>query len=463
MKSTSSSVAGTAQDADRDDRKSNTDGQSEDQPGKSKQLVSTAVGSTSNITSRASWRVIQASVGDHPAIHSFLTSIFRGPSTTEFQAQLENPTYEPIDRLLIKDGDRIVAHLRMASREMRFGTLTLPVGLISDLATLPEYRGHGCASALLREAEKQLLRDGAVLGLLQTDQPRFYARYGWTVSGRHCYSTAGPREILSHLQMREAETALPSQPVLNKERTRQPYNIRLWRHVELAALVRLFSERSAGAYGPLERSDAYWRWLAGRGGHEQVYVAIDGPDKLELDESLARIVGYATTREGRIVETVTSPDHPEASIQLLARTCGDAIERDFHVVRVDAPPGDPIHELLIQAGGQHFHHEADQGMVFMANILKPRRFLKVLARNLSERAKQAGLPRPCQLGLLLNDDKYSLQVSRRGVTLEPGKLGRSYLKCTPYDLRQLLLGHVDVREAAQSGRLGASTRVPGRG
>ena len=59
-------------------------------------------------------------------------------------------------------------------------------------------------------------------------------------------------------------------------------------------------------------------------------------DKFELDESLSPIVGYAATREGRIVEIMCSAEHPEASIQLLARACGDAIEKDFFRVRLDA-------------------------------------------------------------------------------------------------------------------------------
>ena len=98
-------------------------------------------------------------------------------------------------------------------------------------------------------------------------------------------------------------------------------------------------------------------------------------------------------------------------------------------------------------------------MVFMVNILKPRRFLKLISHDLGQRAKDAGLPRPCQLGLLVNSEKYRLSVSRRGVDLAPGTLGRSYLKCSLYELNQLLLGHLNVRDAVESGRLSVATRV----
>ena len=408
--------------------------------------------------SRAGWRVVAATPADQPAIFQFLVGVFRQPSPAEFQAQLEDPAYEPADRLVIKCGARIVAHLRLLHREMQFGGRVLPVGLVADVATLPEYRAQGCATALLSAARQALVQRGAVLGMLRTDQPRFYARRGWVVCGRHSYAVAGPREILSCLHQREAEqvraTGFQLPPPCRKR-----YNIRLWRQMEQAALTRLYNENTWQAYGTLVRTEAYWQWLIRRGGNERVYVAIDGPDRIELDDCLAPIVGYATTRQGRIVEMMCAREHPEASIQLLARACGEAIERDFHRVRVDAPPGDPLHTLVLAAGGSHCCHEADTGMVFMASLLQPRRFLQLIGRYLSQRVAAAGLPRPCQLGLLIDDEKYRLVIRRRRLQLIRGTLGRSYLRCSRYDLTQLLLGHLDVHDGVASGRLTVSTHL----
>ena len=312
MKSTISSRSGVQQDASRPEATRSNDLSDKGQiphfssPAEVERLVAP----------RATWRVLPASAGDHPMIHQFLVSVFHKPSPAEFQAQLEEPSYEPSHRLLIENGNQIVAHLRLLHREMRFGKLVLPAGIVTDVATLPEYRRHGCRTALLAAARKTLLRDGAVLGLLATDQPRFYLRRGWIVNGRHCYGTLGPREILSHLQVRETELRGLREDVLRPP-SRKRYNIRLWRHVELAALTRLYDENTFRGYGSLVRTDAYWRWLVGRGGNKQVYVAINGRDKFELDESLSPIVGYAAAREGRIVELMCSAD-TEASIQLLA-------------------------------------------------------------------------------------------------------------------------------------------------
>ncbi|MGM0485705.1 MAG: GNAT family N-acetyltransferase, partial [Planctomycetota bacterium] len=309
-----------------------------------------------------SWRVVNASPGDHPLIHQFLVSVFRRPSPAEFQAQLEEPSYEPRDRLLIRDEGRIAGHVRLINRDMRFGDLVLPVGMITDLATRPEYQGQGCASALLSAACQTLVQDGAVLALLATNQPHFYARRGWVVNGRHCYSASAPRKILSYLKQREAEVNGLLDP-LPPPHAHKQYNIRLWRHVERAPVMRLYEERTQAGYGSLVRPEAYWRWLLSRWGKQRIYIAIDGPDRLDMDQSLAPIVAYAAARDGRIVELMSSDAHPEAGVQLLARACQDAIEQDFCRVRLDAPPGEPLHPVMVRAGGEHQHAEADQGMV----------------------------------------------------------------------------------------------------
>ncbi|MHB8957126.1 MAG: GNAT family N-acetyltransferase [Pirellulaceae bacterium] len=411
-------------------------------------------------SSQVAWQVLPATTGDQAAIYQFLTSVLQKPSAGEYQAQLEDPTYEPSDRLLIKSGRTIIAHLRLMHREMRFGRMTLPVGVIADVATSPEYRRQGCATALLRAARELLVREGAVLGLLRTEIPRFYARRGWVVCGRHCYSTAGPREILSCLRMSQEEQRRVA-PFELAPPLRRVYNIRLWRQSEQAALTRLYEENTQHTYGAIVRSEAYWQWLVRRGGNQRVYVAINGPDRFELDQSLSPIVAYAATREGRIVEMMCSQEHPEASVQLLARACGDAIESDFHRVRFDGPPEAPLHALFLAAGGTHSHHEADNGMVFMANLLRPRRLLKLISHTLADRIQEAGLRLrpPCQLGVLINDEKFRVVISRRSVQLVQGTLGRSYLRCSRYAAAQLLLGHLDVHDGIATGKLAASTHV----
>src|SRR3954464_2776217 len=67
-------------------------------------------------------RLATARTGDHPSIHAFLVSVFHGPTSGEFQAQLDEPGYEPADRLIVKEGDEIAAHLRLARQTIQLGS-----------------------------------------------------------------------------------------------------------------------------------------------------------------------------------------------------------------------------------------------------------------------------------------------------------------------------------------------------
>ncbi len=399
------------------------------------------------------FRVVEGRSGDHHAIVRLLVSLFHQPSPAEFQAQIEHPLYEPNDRLLIKRGVQVVGHAQLIKREIHFGPLRLAIASVDDLCLLPEYRGQGCGTQLLAAAERRMVEDGAVLGMLRTGTPSFFQKRGWCVALRHSFSLAGSREILSYLREHEPRTRDPLKPHA------PPLNIRMWRHVEQAALMRLYTENTRHSYGPLVRNDAYWRWLISRRAYDRIYVAIDGPDKIELDDALTPIVGYAVMKNERILELMTAPQCPRAGPQLLARACADAIERDLNYVRLDAAPDDPRHAVFADAGGKQTYHEAEAGEVFMVKVFDPQAFLEMLAGEMQRRAKAADLTPPLELGMLVDGAKYSLAVRRRSVKMVPGKLGRSYLECGWGELTQLMLGHLDVAAAVEAGRLQASTRV----
>ena len=408
---------------------------------------------------RQDWPTIECgAAGDHPSVQAFLTSLFHRPSSAEFQAQVDEPQYEPSDRLLLKRGSRLVAHLRISKREMRFGDLALPTAEIRDVATLPEFRRQGCASALLQAADQQMREDGAALGVLNTSDPHFYAKRGWVVFGNQSYSEAGARDVLSQLSaLRELRPTTFFTKVSQQPDTQ--LNIRLWRHVEEAALIRLYAENTGHLFGPLERSPAYWRWLISRRGYDRIYVAIKGPDKLPLDDKLTAIVGYAATKGGRIAELVTTPDHPEAAEHLLARACSEAIELDEYPVRFDAPPNHPLHQVFVDAGGQHHTGLIDQGEVQMAKLFDPMSFLNHLCPQIHGRAKASSLELPTELGIQVDDQRYRIVFNQQRITVVPGRLGRSYLTCGSGPFAQLLLGHLNVQEAIKAGKLAASTRI----
>jgi len=223
--------------------------------------------------------------------------------------------------------------------------------------------------------------------------------------------------------------------------------------------MRLYSEMFAGRAGHFDRTEAYWRWLVSRKCFDRIYVAIDGPDNFELEDNPAKIVGYVIIAEDRVLELATAKTHRHVARELLARACSEAIERDYHMVTLHAPPDDPLFEIFRIAGGTLQAAEANQGEVHMARLMNPPAFLKALCPELHERAERAGLTRPCELGILVGGEKYRLLVTRRSVKFGRHKIGRSYLACNAANFTRLLLGHLDVAEAVAESRVRASTQL----
>jgi predicted acetyltransferase len=338
-------------------------------------------------------------------------------------------------------------------RVIQFGSHKLPIADVCQLVVLPEFRSRGLGAQLLQEAERLMAHEDAAFGMVSTSAPRFFEAYGWSIAGRPCYSSACPRDVLAQLQVSSAS------PTTLLGNTRRALNIRLWRHVEQAALMRLYAQNIEGRWGANERTEAYWRWLVTRRAFDRIYVAIDGPDNLELDDEQSPIVGYAVMREGCIVELVSSPLHASAAEQLLARACADAIEHDQHMVSLHAPPDSPMHEVIRANRGSRAHPGVHRDQVLMVKLFDSVKLLQGLTDDVYERAKCANLRRPCELGLNVAGERLTLNVGKRKARVIAGKLGRSYLALDQGLLGQLLLGQIDVRAAVAAGHVEASTRT----
>jgi predicted N-acetyltransferase YhbS len=360
----------------------------------------------------AALRLAQAKTGDHQAIHRLLVSVFHGPSPAEFHAQLDEPGYEAADRLVVRDGDQIAAHLRLARQTIQLETLTLPVARFMDLATAPEYRSRGLATALLAAGERAAREKGVLVGVTRTRVPTLFARQGWSVCGRHSFSTAAPRQVLAELGATSGgaiEERSDAAGLLFKPR-QEPITVRPLRRIELPAIVRLYQKNLVGRCGWPLRSEEYWDWLLARGACDRIFVAAIGPEQSDLAKLLESIVGYAFGRQGRLVEVVAEPNRPEVARHLAARVCADASEQGGWLVRCDAPPDHPLHALLRGAGGRMVSQQQLDGELFMAKILDPLSLLRQTAPVLVERVKAANLAQPTRLGLELRSGKGRAQA-----------------------------------------------------
>jgi len=93
----------------------------------------------------------------------------------------------------------------------------------------------------------------------------------------------------------------------------------------------------------------------------------------------------------------------------------------------------------------------------MARLLAPLKLLRVLCVEFHRRAEEAGLPRPLELGLLVQGKKYQLEITREGARAVSRRIGRSYLELNVADFTRLVLGQVRWDRALSEGRVRAST------
>lgn len=444
-----------------------------------------ANGAAPSLAPALSPALMPARAGDHLPIHRLLLAAFHGPTPAEFQAQLDEPGYDPADRLVVKLGERVAAHVRLRRRTLVAAGVQIPAAQLLDLATSAEYRGLGFASSLVAAAERRAREDGVLLGLTRTRAPALFARRGWSVCGRHVFSRGGARQILAQLQATsgglngrhaagaddESDAQTECAYHLLRPDARPAISLRPLRRIELPAVMRLYERTLARRHGSPVRSEAYWEWLLGRGACDRIYVAAEGPESADLNVQLAAIRGAVFSREGRIVELLADEGRCDVAEHLLARVCGDASEQDQWQVRLDAPPGDPLHELVRAAGGQVHEVEECGGEVFMAKALHPRRLLALLGQAFADRLDAAAVERPMQLGLEIQGGAktgvtHAVEVARmrlvftsRGMKLAAGPLGRHYLTLRLRDLTPLVLGHFDVADLIAAGRLAPSTKA----
>lgn len=283
-------------------------------------------------------RIEVGSVGDHRLVRAFLASL-NVASDEDFTHWLDDPMYEPTDRLLVRSGDRMVGHVHFVRRPLVWSEKRMPAVGINDLAVLPELVDSPCRRKLLLAAEAQAREDGALVATLRCRRgDPWIAELGWIPCPSHAVTQASTREVLAYL----------TPPRISAGRRRTP-TVRLWRRVELQALASIYRMAMSVHDGGVWRNEPYWQWLLSRKVQDLVLVAEVPTDRKGPPE----IAGYAMTRCDNMIELVTVPGEDQAAVELLRRSCRDAIELGFESIAVHAPSDCPLHELLLTVGGAY--------------------------------------------------------------------------------------------------------------
>ncbi|MEQ8835287.1 MAG: hypothetical protein RID07_00620, partial [Lacipirellulaceae bacterium] len=408
----------------------------------------------------AATRIVACNQGDHPLVSEFLSRVQQISLQADFQSRLDYPNYQASDRLIVKKSQEIVAHLRVSHKAGWFAGERLPIVDFTELETFPEFANSGYCQELLETAEQLATAEGAVVAFLRSNQQEQLGRQGWTRLRNQGHTRANTRSVLSHLEAQEVT-----------QRRRKPrLEVASWRHFQLDSIRHLYEKVAAQGWGTLGRSEAHWQWLANRKAHDHILVVydhrlgkpagkssrFDSPShSVSVDDSSAvavdsedgvdKTVGYAVLRDSCIVELFTLPGYESASALLLRRACQDAIDRDHRFVAVHTSPSDPLHELLVTAGGEWIRDATTPGGAWMAKLLSPQKWVEKHYAFFHAQARSAEVPRPVEIDFRLSEPQNDvlglrLKLTRRSARIEPiAEPSPNAIVATWQELQDLLL------------------------
>jgi predicted N-acetyltransferase YhbS len=374
------------------------------------------------------------SEADHEAVYQTLLHVFHGPDRESFLGALSDPSYRPDSRLLAKVDGKVVSHVHLTERIVRYGRVEVPINGVMWVGTLPEFRGMGFAQNLMRLASERARQGGPVLQALTTGMPQFYRGLGWGVCGRQTFA-----QVLSRNLPQVSDGVVEGRGAF--------WHVRPWRQVELGDLMTLYDHQYSPITGSVVRSEEYWRWIIGRRYAHVIWVACLGE----------AVRGYAFIKDHRVLELAFDPAYPQAMRVLLGRVRSEALERAYPEVTIYAPSNHPVMEVIRSSSGRVIDQEAYDGTVSMYHIPDLGRFLQAILPELSRRAIESGVALPLELGISSGDERWLIHAGPKNARIEPEKLSRRYLTLSPAALVRLLMGHTGVTAAAEEEGFIAST------
>jgi len=271
-----------------------------------------------------------------------------------------DPWFHPEYTRCAFEGTRMVAAVQIVRREVRVGQVTLTLGGIANVGTVPAYRSKGYSTQLLRDAITVMENDGFDFSMLFTGIHGFYARLGW-------------ENLPVKVMCAEIRPELPP--------PEGGYRIRPLADADLEALCACYEQCNAGRSFTVVRSPAYLRgWTRWEERTPQdVYVA----------EAAGKVVGYIVAPIGEslsVTEVGWLPPYSESVFALMLHVARLAAERQVTQVRLHVPR-DPA---LMGVVRNLFHRFTWHESMPMVRVIRLQPLVNKLLPELSRRVQAVG-------------------------------------------------------------------------
>lgn len=269
---------------------------------------------------------------------------------------------------------RLVSAVHIVKRTVSCGDFRLTMGGVANVATLPDYRGRGYNTELLRRAIQVMEADAMDFSALGTGIHAYYERLGFD------------RLSLPHMRARAGRALPPSSG---------RYTVRQAVADDAEDIRALYAEYNAGRPITVQRGDSYWREWIGIGNPKAL-------DELRVAEDEAgRVCGY--------VRAHMDPEKPmQAPVLYVGELCAQRNEQTTQCfiemllplavalgrhggieIRLDLPADPQVLEAVRQVWSEptaraHGH--------YMARLLQREGLLQALLLEAAPRWRAAGSP-----------------------------------------------------------------------
>jgi GNAT superfamily N-acetyltransferase len=363
-----------------------------------------------------------------PAVYELLSLCFPDARPDLFRRQTEHDsTFRWRHGRVVEVDGAVVGYLRIFDRRLWLRGARLRAAGIGSVATHPDYRRRGLATALLRDTLALLRREGYHLSFLGTEvAPAFYERLGWRMVRQP-----------SHGAPAAEAAALPERPGL----TMRPFA-----PSDLTVVARIHARATRGRTGSVARSLRYWT-------DHLSWIDDDASGFLVAATDRRGLSAFVRSRSERWASTLMVLDaHCRAGAEacmspLLGALGRHAVGQGLKGIQASLPEGHPLGEAFARLPSAGV--TTDVRYPLMMRVVDLPGLLRSLAPLLDERLGATNAP---SVSLAFDEDgeRAYLCVGPEGVRAARHPAGE-VVSVLPGEAVTLLLGQRDVRKLLAPG------------
>jgi predicted N-acetyltransferase YhbS len=367
---------------------------------------------------------------DMPAAYELLSLCFPDARPDLFRRQTEHDsTFRWRHSRVVEVDGAVVGYLRIFDRRMWLRDARLRAAGIGSVATHPDYRRRGLATALLRDTLALLHREGYHLSFLGSEvAAAFYERLGWRIVRQPSHGAPAAEAA----RLSGGQAPLPERPGLT---------IRPFAPSDLTVVARIHARATRGRTAAVARSLRYWT-------DHMSWIDDDAGGFLVAASGRRGLSAFVRSRSERWASTLMLLDAhcrqgAEGDLAPLLGALGRyAVSQGLKGIQASLPEGHPLADAFARLPSAGMTTEVR--FPRMMRVVDLPDLLRRLAPLLGERL---GTMRAPAVSLAFEEDgqRTYLSIGRDGVRVDrrpPGEV----VSVSPGEAVTLLMGQKPVRD-----------------